>query len=114
MEQEHDQDFVSRYTKLEIPKFEPSIPNYLLDATVDPERRYLVLTVSKIEQQFTWVINALLAGNLIHLDLDRRVQNIEDWKNNFTPKWALLSAAGLMIFSAALTVLLQKVMGVKP
>ena len=102
-----DEDFTSKYQRLEVPSFDKVIPEHLLK-NGDPERRFLLESVCEINQKQSWIIQALVQGNHIHRDLDMRQSRIEAWKANFTPKWALLSALGLVILSSTVTVLIKK------
>ena len=56
-----DKDQKSRYTPLEVPEFNSTIPPHLLGKLTEQER-YLVETLSKMEQQNTWLINSVVAG----------------------------------------------------
>ena len=103
-----DEDFISKYQKLEVPSFVKVIPDHLLKDG-DPERRFLLESVCEINQKNSWIIQALVQGNQIHRDLDLRQSRIEAWKSNFTPKWALLSALGLVVLSSTVTVLIKEI-----
>lgn len=98
----------SRYKKLEIPVFQSIIPSHLLGRLTDQER-YLVETLSKMEQQNTWLIEAVSEGNRQIIDLDqrhdstvKRIVTVETWKNKFSAKWAVIAAIGIVVSTYAI------------
>ncbi len=85
----------SRYPKLEAPKFESKIPAHLLNRLSDQEK-WLVETLSKIDQKADWFMVAIIRTNEIHREIDVRLTKVE----RFTGKWAMAGAAGVVFFTA--------------
>ena len=96
-------DIKSKYELLVVPDFKSAIPPHLLGKLTDQER-YLVETLSKMEQQNTWLIVAAVKASNAAIDLDIRQTKVEQWKDRLTSKWSLLAALGLVV----LPVILQK------
>jgi hypothetical protein len=86
------QETISRYTLLEKPIFEPQIPTHLL-AKLNDQERYIVLTLSRMEQTQAWNVAQILIQNRAIIDTDVRVQDIDTWKLKLTSKWALIIGA---------------------
>lgn len=91
------EDPKSRYNAIRVPDFRATIPEHFL-AKLNEQERYLVQTLSKMEQENAWLIVSLVETTAHTLDLDVRLQKIEQWKDRLTSKWTLLLGA------AALTV----------
>jgi hydrogenase maturation factor len=87
----------SRYPKLEVPKFESRIPAHLLNRLSDQEK-WLVETLSKIDQKADWFMAAILRTNEIDREIDVRLVKVE----RFTGKWAVIGAGCLMAVTAFL------------
>jgi hypothetical protein len=94
---DHDSED-SRYPKLETPKFESKIPVHLLNRLSDQEK-WLVETLSKIDQKADWFMAAIVRTNEIDRELDVRLSKVE----RFTGKWAMVGAAGIVILTAFVT-----------
>lgn len=90
-------DHESRYTPLEVPEFKSTIPAHLLGKLTEQER-YLVETLSKMEQQNTWLIKAVVEGNRANIEEDKRLLKVERWKQNITSKWAIIAGLFLILF----------------
>lgn len=87
----------SKFNALRVPDFKATIPEHFL-AKLNEQERYLVQTLSKMEQENAWLIVGLVESNAHALDLDVRLQKVEQWKDRLTSKWTLVFGA------AALTV----------
>lgn len=109
-----------RYEPIERREFNSTIPPHLL-ADLPEDERFMVNTVSKLENQFVWLSEGLLKNNGASLDLDDRVSTLEtgqvavaqhmvsidavkdkveklwDWKQFFSGKWAVLAALALVL-----------------
>jgi hypothetical protein len=101
------------YELLEIREFKSSIPPHLLGKLSESER-YLVETMSRLENQNNWLVNALLKVNKDVLDCDRRitetnrnVATVSDWKQLMSGKWAVLAAISLILLSVLAKFLLD-------
>lgn len=89
----------SRYPKLELPVFESKVPPHLVSQMSDQER-WLVETISKLDQKTDWLLQKIVETNGHVGDIDIRTQKIEDWKSVFTGKWALIAALAFMVLTA--------------
>lgn len=92
----------------QVPEFKSTIPPELLKR-LDPEEIYLFEAVSKLEQMSAWMVNETAVARKTAEDLSvkidqlaDRVKALEDWKTTFTGKWGVLSAAFMLILSAAI------------
>jgi len=91
----------SRYKELTVPDFKSTIPAHLLGRLTDSER-YLVETLSKMEQQNTFLIGAVLEHRLAIRDGDIRLGKVEKWKANLSSKWAVIAVILAIIVPVAL------------
>jgi hypothetical protein len=91
-----DDQIKSRYEPLTVPEFKSVIPAHLLGKLTEQER-YLVETLSKMEQQNSWLILASVKANTAIIDLDTRQTRSEVWKDRLMSKWSLLAVAGALI-----------------
>ena len=96
----------SRYVQLERPAFVSSIPPHLTMRLTDQER-YLVETLSKMEQQNGWLVDHVLELNKAAMDTDVRLQAIENWKTFLSGKWAVAAAAAVMVIPLLLEAVLE-------
>ena len=94
---EHD-DIDSRYPKLEAPRFDSKIPAHLLNRLSDQEK-WLVETLSKIDQKADWFMVTILRVSENQRAIDVRLTKVE----RFTGKWALIGAGCLMVLTALLS-----------
>lgn len=102
-------------------EFKSTIPPHLL-ANLPEDERFMVETMSKLENQYGWLAEVAVRNNQATLDLDGRVTVVEgeqaktrvqlaalddqkekvdklwDWKQYFSGKWAIIAAIGLLIF----------------
>jgi hypothetical protein len=69
----------SRYVQLEVPEFKSTIPAHLLGKLSDSER-FMVETMSKLENQSDFLVKAATQGNRENLDIDSRLSVLEGWK----------------------------------
>lgn len=84
-----DEVYKSRYRTLHVPDFKSSIPCHLLGKLGEQER-YIVETLSKMEQQNTWIMLATVEANTAVIELDERQAKVETWKERVTSKWAMI------------------------
>jgi hypothetical protein len=87
----------SRYPKLDLPKFESKIPAHLLNRMSEQEK-WLVETLSKLDQKADWFMASIVRTNEIEREIDVRLMRIE----KFTSKWAMVGAAGMLLVTAFL------------
>lgn len=109
-----------RYEPMAPREFRSTIPAHLL-ANLPEDERFMVETMSKLENQFNWLAEWAVKNNGSTLDLDERVMTLEadrksckelltaslavkdkveklwDWKQYFSGKWAVLAAATLIV-----------------
>lgn len=122
-EKRHYEEIVPR-------EFRSTIPPHLISHLPDDER-FIVETVSRLENQFQWMQENVVRNSKATLDLDERVTALEsgvvatttrlvvmegqadrvnklwDWKQFFSGKWAILAGAGLLIAGALVKFLLD-------
>lgn len=119
-----------RYEPIILREFKSTIPPHLIAHLPDDER-FIVETVSKLENQYAWMVENVVRNNGAALDLDERVSSLEgtgsrttarlavmegqadkvdklwDWKQFFSGKWAILAAIGIMVIPIALKFILD-------
>lgn len=66
----------SRYVPLEIPKFKCTIDKTVLNQLPD-DQRYLVETLSEMEEREKWLVTNLKENNRINLETDERLSALE-------------------------------------
>jgi hypothetical protein len=120
------------YDAIVLREFRSSIPPHLL-ANLPDDERFMVETMSKLENQYGWLADGLVRNNTATLDLDERVTALEkaqkdastrlvamekqedkveklwDWKQFFSGKWAILAALVLVLLPLLLKFLLDLV-----
>jgi len=126
------------YDQLAPKEFHSTIPAHLLTNLPDDER-FMVETMSKLENQFGWLSEGLVKTNNAAVDLDERVTDLEktqrdsaarlaaaekledkvnklwDWKQLFTGKWGVIAAIAIVVLPLVLKFLLDLVVKwVKP
>lgn len=89
----------SRYPKLELPEFESKIPPHLVNKMSDQEK-WLVETISKLDQKTDWLLQKMVETSGHVLEIDVRTSKIENWKTIFSGKWALIGAICFMVVTA--------------
>lgn len=91
-----EQEPKSRYQKLEKPVFTPAVPEYLLAKLTESEK-FLILSVSSIEQQSKWLVENIVEQNKIIRELDERLEKVESFKNTLVSKWSVIAGGALII-----------------
>lgn len=123
----------SRYDLLDVPEFKSTIPNHLLGKLSDSER-FMVETMSKLENQSDFLVKAAIQGNRYCLDSDARlavlevwkekqgtgepimadvvtkVQKLWDWQQMFSGKWAVVWALALIVIPIVLKLLVDLIL----
>lgn len=89
----------SRYPRLELPKFESKIPTHLVNKMTDQEK-WLVETISKLDQKTDWLLQKTVETNEHVLADDVRIAKIEEWKSLFSGKWAVVAGLAFMATTA--------------
>lgn len=79
----------SYFNRFEKPTFKSSIPPHLL-SRANATERYVVGSLSKMEQQHDWLIETTLETNNNLIDVDSRLRSVERWKLILTSKWAVI------------------------
>jgi len=92
-------DVKSRYPVIELPVFESKIPPHLVNKMSDQEK-WLVETISKLDQKTDWLLTKIVETSGHVLELDVRTARIEDWKAVFSGKWAIIAAVCFMCVTA--------------
>ena len=117
MEDDPSLEYTSRIQELEIPEFRSLIPEHLIE-DLNPKERWIVETMSRLEQQGDWLIREIVSGrkNLIDLDtrlhfLTVRIKPLESWRRGFKSVWVYASALALMVITAVITTLAERWFG---
>jgi hypothetical protein len=114
-------------------EFKSTIPAHLL-ANLPEDERFMVETMSKLENQFNWLSDWAIKNNEATLDLDQRVMSVEaarghqdkrlaaaegledkvnklwDWKQFFSGKSAVIAGIVLVVYPIAVKFLFDLVM----
>jgi hypothetical protein len=98
----------SKYAKLAMPEFKSTVPAHLIDR-LTPQEKYVVETLSRMEQQNAWLMNAAMEANRVNLETDVRVQNMEAWRKTLSGKWAILGLVGGMLATAIISALVKSI-----
>lgn len=91
----------SKFSVLRVPEFKSMIPEHFL-AKLSEQERYLVQTLSKMEQENVWLVGMMSVTNDAVMDIDVRLQKVEQWKERLTSKWTLLLGAAALTFPVLL------------
>ena len=78
-----------KYAVLEKPVFSSAIPAHLT-ANLSDKERYLVETLSRMEQQNAWLIERALDVNKAVVDIDYTQQEFEEWRRLFRSRYAVV------------------------
>lgn len=121
-----------RYEVIVMKEFKSTIPAHLL-ANLPEDERFMVETMSKLENQYAWLAEGVVKTNGVVLDLDERLARMEsgqvqcaqrlgamegqtdkvnklwDWKQFFSGKWAVLAAIAIVVIPLLLKFLLDLV-----
>ena len=113
-----------------MPEFKSTIPAHLLGKLSDSER-FMVETMSKLENQSDFLVKAVTENNRENLDIDSRVTVLEGWKEKmgtgepqvadmvvkvnklwdwhqmFSGKWAVIWAMALIVIPIVLKLLID-------
>lgn len=73
------------YETLAAKEFKSTIPAHLLDKLNESER-YMVETLSRLENQYDWMLQAIVHQSKAVSDLNRRQSHSEEWRQNVSPK----------------------------
>jgi hypothetical protein len=92
---------------LAVPEFKSSIPAHLLDKLTDQER-YLVETLSRLEQQNNWLIVTLVGTNNATVQVEKRLSGLETWKMRVASRWAPVIALAAVLLPVFAKILLEK------
>ena len=95
-------DLPSKYQRLERPVFHSAIPSHLIDK-LSPSEKYLVETISLAEQIQKFLVDAALENRRALIEIDERLQKIEEFKKGLLSKWSILVGFFLLIVPAILT-----------
>lgn len=94
-----DEQLDSEVEQLERPTFEPKIPGPILNQ-LDEHERWLVSTLSKLEQSAEWNITQHIRVNGYLRRFSTVLSGLVKWKGALSGKTAVLWALGLIVFSA--------------
>jgi len=79
----------SSYPPLERPQFHSNIPPHLLQG-VDDQTKYVIESLSLIDQQNQWLIKAAIDTNEQVRHTNGRVKNLEKVRDKITSFWVVL------------------------
>lgn len=120
------------YEAITLREFKSTIPPHLI-AHLPEDERFIVETVSRLENQYAWMVENVVRNNGATLDLDERVSALEskevhtatrlvmmegqadkvgklwDWKQFLSGKWAVVAALALVVIPLVLKFLLDAV-----
>jgi len=103
----------SRYKVLAVPEFKSAIPQHLLGKLSEQER-YLVETLSKMEQKTSWLIVAAVESNRALIETEKRVTRLDRWKDVLTSRWSMIIAFVSLCAPVILKALFDKYFLKKP
>lgn len=86
----------NHYQPLQEKEFKSTIPAHLLDKLSESER-YMVQTMSRLENQSDWLSGTLRGMNQAVLDLDKRTTTIEGWQAKAEPRIHELEAVTVQV-----------------
>lgn len=75
----------SHFQPLQEKEFKSTIPEHLLDKLSESER-YMVQTMSKLENQSDWLAGSIRVVNQAVIELDKRTSTIEGWQARAEPR----------------------------
>jgi hypothetical protein len=78
-----------KYPKLQVPEFESTIPPHLLKDLSDAER-FIVESLSKLEQRGNWLVKVVVDDRDAHIEADKRLIRLERFKAKVLSKWSLV------------------------
>jgi hypothetical protein len=87
------------FKKLEVPKFESTIPVHLLEGSTAQER-YILDSLSVNAQQNSWLIDSLVVESRGLHSLNKRVTTVETWKSKLTSYKATAVYIALFVLGA--------------
>jgi hypothetical protein len=102
-----DESYRTRYRTFKVPDFKSTIPSHLLGKLGDQER-YIVETLSKMEQQNTWIMLTTVEINTAVIELDERQGKVEVWKERITSKWAMVLGVVVLLVPVVLKTLIER------
>ncbi len=90
---------------LTYPVFQSAIPSHLLGKLSEQER-YIVETLSKMEQQNTWLSQRCVEDSNMLMGMERRLSRVEKWKAVLMGRWAFV----IGIVAVAAPIVLSKIL----
>jgi hypothetical protein len=97
----------SKYKPVATLEFKSKIPPHLL-AVLDDQERYMVESMSKLEQRNEWLEIVATENREAVIDFDERLSTLEKWKEMLTNKWAVVAYVALVCVPVLIKVLLEK------
>lgn len=84
-----EEKITTKYQVLEKPDFKSAIPSHLTTKLSDQEK-YLVETLSRMEQQTSWLVTNMLTMNKAVVEVDSEVQKLFVFKRMLLSKWSVV------------------------
>jgi len=101
------------YDQIEIKEFKSSIPPHLLGKLSDSDR-WLVETMSRLQNQNNWLVTTAVTIKRNVLDCDRRISDVRrdvsmlsDWKQLMTGKWGVIAVIAVIVVPVVLKFVLD-------
>lgn len=83
------------------------IPAHLL-AVLNEQERYMVESMSKLEQRNEWLEKAALEDRSAVIDLDERMAATEKWRSVLSSKWSVIIGLALICAPIIIKLILEK------
>lgn len=96
----------STYPRIELPEFNSSIPEHLLE-NVSKENRFVMENLSIQTQYIKWLCQAAVDTNQQVRKTNGRLIKVENWKEKLSQWW--VAAAAIFAVSGTATLLIAKI-----
>ena len=96
-----------------VPEFRSTIPPHLL-GKMDEQQRYLVETLSKLEQQSVWVTARVVDHDRDLTEMSTHVNKLAQWRSMLTSRWSMAAAVIVMVVPLILKELFDRIVLKKP
>lgn len=89
---DHQTEYSSTYPELELPHFESTIPEHLLQ-DVSKETRFVMENINIQTQYIKWLCEAAIDTNHQVRKTNGRLKKVETWKDKVSNAWVIGAAA---------------------
>ena len=94
-EEPGDENLIIR--PLEIPHFDPVIPEDLIE-NLSKRDKHVVQTLSMVAQKVDFIIECVVSHNDALRSFERRIVKVEQWRTFVMSKWSLIAGAFVLFF----------------